>query len=245
MKKSVSVKFPSPLTRMTFISRPNRFILHCYSQTTHSVEVVHLADPGRLKELLIEGVGIYVLPSTNPNRKTKWTAVLVEAKEGLVSINTTFPNMLVDKMVKQSIIPELIDYKWIKSEYTYGHSRWDFLLEHYNGTSLLLEVKSVTLAENGIGMFPDAITARGTKHVKEITKIAQEENIHTAILFIAQREDVERITSAPHIDKKFAEALIEAENAGVMLIGYNCKLSTQDIALNSAVPVISKNIYDN
>ncbi|WP_445490605.1 DNA/RNA nuclease SfsA [Niallia sp. 03133] len=243
MEKNVSVVFPNALKRMKYISRPNRFILHCYLEATDSEEIVHLADPGRLKELLIEGVGVYVLPSTNPNRKTKWTAVLVEANEGgFVSINTTYPNMLVDKMVKESIIPELQGYKWIKSEYAYGSSRWDFLLEHENGTPLLLEVKSVTLADNHIGMFPDAVTARGTKHVKEITKIAQEENMHTAILFIAQREGIKRITTAPHIDRRFAEALVEAEKAGVMLIGYNCKLSTTGIALNKAIPVTAKNI---
>ncbi|MFT8319695.1 MAG: DNA/RNA nuclease SfsA [Bacillus sp. (in: firmicutes)] len=242
MKESVSIKFPNALIKMIFTSRPNRFILHCYSEITQSEEVVHLADPGRLKELLIEGASVYVLPSTNPKRKTKWTAVLVEANGELVSVNTTFPNMLVEKMLKESIIPDLINYEWIRSEYTYGNSRWDFLLKHKDGTLLLLEVKSVTLAENGIGMFPDAVTARGTKHVKEITTIAREKRIQTAILFIAQREDVTQITTAPHIDEKFAEALIEAEKAGVKLIGYNCKLSLEGITLNKAIPVEVQNI---
>ncbi|PKG23666.1 DNA/RNA nuclease SfsA [Niallia nealsonii] len=240
MKENISIEFPVLLSKMIFKSRPNRFILHCYSEETNSLEVVHLADPGRLKELLLEDTIVYVLPSANPNRKTKWTAMLVESCGVFVSVNTAYPNKLAEKMLKEEIIPELAEYKWVKSEYMLGNSRWDFLLEHKDGTSLLLEVKSVTLTEKGIGMFPDAVTKRGKKHVQEITEIHQRGQLKTAILFIAQREDIKLITSAPHIDAEFAEALVEAENAGVHLIGYNCILTKEKISWNQAVPVIAK-----
>ncbi|MER2058903.1 MAG: DNA/RNA nuclease SfsA [Niallia sp.] len=237
MSEKVFVGFPAELTKMTFVERPNRFILHCYHEETEQIERVHLADPGRLIELLIEGVTIYVLPSTNPNRKTKWTAVYVEFNDLLVSINTTYPNKLVELMLKTAIIEELAPYQWVKSEYTYGNSRWDFLLEDKEKNQLLLEVKSVTLASNGIGMFPDAVTKRGSKHVQELTVIAKEGTNKTAILFVVQREDVEIVTGAAEIDPVFAKNLEEAAKAGVQLLSYTCVLTERGIELGNAIPV--------
>ena len=236
MSKKVFVGFPAALKKMTFVERPNRFILHCYDEETEQIEKVHLADPGRLIELLVEGAMIYVLPSTNPNRKTKWTAVYVESNGLIVSINTSYPNKLVEVMLKEAMVEELWPYRWIKSEYTYGSSRWDFLLEDKEGNQLLLEVKSVTLANDGIGMFPDAVTKRGSKHVQELTAIAKEGTIKTAILFVVQREDDEIVTGAA-IDPVFAKNLEEAARAGVQLLSYTCILTEQGIELGKAIPV--------
>lgn len=237
MCEKVFVGFPAELKKMTFVERPNRFILHCFNEETKELEKVHLADPGRLIELLIEGVTIYVLPSANPNRKTKWTAVYVESNGLLVSINTTYPNKLVELMLKKAIIKELAPYQWVKSEYTYGNSRWDFLLADKEKQQLLLEVKSVTLASNGIGMFPDAVTKRGSKHVQELTAIAKEGTFKTAILFVVQRGDVEIVTGAAEIDPVFAKNLEEAAKAGVQLLSYTCVLTEQGIEWGNAVPV--------
>lgn len=237
MSEKVFIGFPAELKKMIFVERPNRFILHCLDKETNQLERVHLADPGRLIELLIEGVTIYVLPSTNPNRKTKWTAVYVESNGLLVSINTTYPNKLVELMLKKAIIEELAPYQWVKSEYTYGNSRWDFLLEDSQKNQLLLEVKSVTLASDGIGMFPDAVTKRGSKHVQELTAIATEGTFNTAILFVVQRDDVEIVTGAAEIDPVFAKNLEEAAKAGVQLLSYTCVLTEQGIEWGNAIPV--------
>lgn len=237
MSERIVVGFPAELKKMTFVERPNRFILHCLNEETNQLERVHLADPGRLMELLIEGVTIYVLPSMNPNRKTKWTAVYVESNGILVSINTTYPNKLVESILKKAIIEELSVYRWVKSEYTYGSSRWDFLLEDGEKNQLLLEVKSVTLAKDGIGMFPDAITKRGSKHVQELTAIAKEGTFKTAILFVVQRGDVEIVTGAAEIDPVFAKNLEEAAKAGVQLLSYTCVLTEQGIGWGHAIPV--------
>ncbi|CAI9395702.1 DNA/RNA nuclease SfsA [Niallia sp. Sow4_A1] len=237
MSERIVVGFPAELKKMTFVERPNRFILHCLNEETNQLERVHLADPGRLMELLIEGVTIYVLPSMNPNRKTKWTAVYVESNGILVSINTTYPNKLVESILKKAIIEELSVYRWVKSEYTYGSSRWDFLLEDGEKNQLLLEVKSVTLAKDGIGMFPDAITKRGSKHVQELTAIAKEGTFKTAILFVVQRGDVEIVTGAAEIDPVFAKNLEEAAKAGVQLLSYTCVLTEQGIGWGNAIPV--------
>lgn len=237
MSERIVVGFPAELKKMTFVERPNRFILHCLNEETNQLERVHLADPGRLMELLIEGVTIYVLPSMNPNRKTKWTAVYVESNGILVSINTTYPNKLVESILKKAIIEELSVYRWVKSEYTYGSSRWDFLLEDGEKNQLLLEVKSVTLAKDGLGMFPDAITKRGSKHVQELTAIAKEGTFKTAILFVVQRGDVEIVTGAAEIDPVFAKNLEEAAKAGVQLLSYTCVLTEQGIGWGNAIPV--------
>jgi len=237
LNNSISEAFPQPLVRMLFKERPNRFILTCLHEETNSIETVHLADPGRLKELLVKDTVVYVLPSTNPNRKTKWTAVLVEHEGIFVSVNTTFPNKLIEKVLKSSALPELNTFKWVKSEFAYGNSRWDFMLQNEKGEGLLLEVKSVTLAEGKIGMFPDAVTARGAKHVQELAAIAKEGTWNTAILFVVQREDVDLVTSAAHIDPFFAESLIHAEQAGVRLLAYTCKLSLEGIQLDRPIPV--------
>ena len=237
MSSSISEDFAQPLVRMVFKERPNRFILTCLYEETNTIETVHLADPGRLKELLIKDTAVYVLPSTNPNRKTKWTAVLVEHEGIFVSINTTFPNKLIETVLKSGALMELKHYQWVKSEFVYGSSRWDFMLEGEEGKGLLLEVKSVTLVSGKIGMFPDAVTARGAKHVQELAAIAKEGNWETAILFVVQREDVEVVTSAAHIDPYFAKCLEQAEQAGVRLLAYTCKLSLEGIQLYRPVPV--------
>lgn len=237
MTQNLLLPFPDTLKKMTFLERPNRFILHCYSDETMAIERVHLADPGRLIELLKEGATIYVLPSKNPNRKTKWTAVYVDWNGGYVSINTTYPNKLVEMVLKQNEIHELASYQWIKSEYTYGSSRWDFLMENEFGEQLLLEVKSVTMEKDGVGLFPDAVTKRGTKHVTELTSIVKDGSIKGAILFIVQREDVNIVTGATSIDPVFSKCLKEAEAAGVLLLGYTCILSEEGVTLGTRIPV--------
>lgn len=237
MKQNLILPFPEALKKMTFIERPNRFILHCYFEESKEIERVHLADPGRLVELLTEGATIYVLPSRNPNRKTKWTAVYVDWNGRYVSINTTYPNKLVELVLRHNKIHELASYQWVKSEYTYGSSRWDFLLENEFGEQLLLEVKSVTMEKDGIGLFPDAVTKRGTKHVTELTSIVKDGKIKGAILFIVQREDINIVTGATSIDPVFSKCLKEAEAAGVLLLSYTCILTDKGIALGKSIPV--------
>lgn len=238
--KSLKISFPRPLTKAIFVERPNRFIVHCRLANNDEVVVAHLPDPGRLTELLVAGTTVWLMDHDNPNRKTKWTAILCEnpTTNGLVSINTTFPNMLVEKGLREGFFQEFEGWNFKKSEYTLGNSRWDFLMEKDESKQLLLEVKSVTLAENGRGMFPDAVTARGAKHVRELAELARDSQFGTAVLFIAQRDDVRYITTASHIDPKFDEALREAEEAGVKLFARVCHISVDGIEVGHPVPVI-------
>jgi sugar fermentation stimulation protein A len=200
--------------------------------------VAHLADPGRLKELLLPGKTVWLMDHENPARKTKWTAMLCENEThtSLVSLHTALPNKLVENGLKSGGLNEFAGWFYKRAEYKLGDSRWDFLLESKEGKELLLEVKSVTLAEGEKGMFPDAVTARGTKHVRELTQLSK--HYETAILFIVQRNDLSYMTAAKHIDPKFAEALNEAKSAGVKLYARCCHITVNGIELGNAIPVV-------
>jgi sugar fermentation stimulation protein A len=239
-KGRLRMSFSRPLTKAIFVERPNRFIIHCRIPETEEIAVAHLPDPGRLTELLLPGRAIWLMDHDNPNRKTRWTAVLCESPEqtSFVSINTTFPNQLVENGLKSGFFDEFQGWVYKKSEYKLGNSRWDFLLENKAGKQLLLEVKSVTLAERQKGMFPDAVTARGTKHVTELTELAKNSNYETAVLFIAQRSDIESVTTAPHIDPKFDQALRKADKTGVKLFARICEMTVEDIEVGKSIPVV-------
>lgn len=235
------ILFPRTLTKAIFIERPNRFLLRCKLLHSNEEVLVHLPDPGRLKELLVPETIVWLLENNDPNRKTKWTAVLCEneMKTGLVSINTTYPNQLIKIVLQEEILEELKGWHYKRAEYKLGHSRWDFLLENDENEQMLLEVKSVTLAKNGRGMFPDAVTKRGTRHVQELSSLAEEGTYKAAILFVVQREDVDFVTPAYHIDKDFASALKKAKEAGVLLLARTCKIREDSIEIGEKVPVLT------
>lgn len=243
VQAGLKLPFPRQLKKAIFVDRPNRFIIHCHFPGSEDLVVAHLPDPGRLTELLVPGREVWLMDHDNPNRKTKFTAVLCEnpGKKGFVSINTTYPNQLVEKGLKEGYFTEFSDWEYKRAEYTVGNSRWDFLLENTAGKQLLLEVKSVTLAEDGRAMFPDAVTARGAKHMRELAELAADSIYETAVLFIVQREDVRYVTTAAHIDQTFDQALKSAKLAGVKLFARVCQISTREIGVGDSVPVLLEN----
>ncbi|WP_059102843.1 DNA/RNA nuclease SfsA [Shouchella shacheensis] len=231
--------FNRGLEKARFIERPNRFILHVQLQTGE-ITRAHLPDPGRLKELLTPGRSLWLEPASDSNRKTRWTAVLCETEDEkpLVSLQTTLANHLVGQALKERVLNEFKDWRLVRREYKVGASRFDFLMKHETlSEQMLLEVKSVTLAENGKGRFPDAVTARGTKHVEELTALAKNGEWRTAILFVAQRSDSTSIEPAADIDPIFAARLREAKEGGVLLFGRRTELSTAGIKLGEPCPV--------
>jgi len=247
----VILPFPGPLVPATFLSRHNRFAA-IVRLDDGSDEYVHLPDPGRLKELLIPGARLwlaYAAPGLRRSvRKTAYGVLLAKAAGGLISLDTRIPAALVRRALEARAIPQLASYGTVQAEARYGRSRIDFLLSHSDRAATvaitdvllearcLLEVKSVTLVENGVGLFPDAVTARGTRHLLDLAS-AVHKGYRAAVLFIVQREDA--IAVAPHEgnDPRFAQALRQAATAGVRLLAYTCRLSLEGIALAQAVPV--------
>ncbi len=228
------------LQKARFIDRPNRFLLHCALEQPpdNPVVEVHLADSGRLGELLIPGRVIWLSPVDHPSRKTKWTAVFCERPDGVgwVSVNSSLPNQLIGKALANEALEELVGWKLVRPEFALGDSRWDFLLEK-GGKKLLLEVKGVTLVRDGVAYFPDAITARGAKHLRELAQLAREGDWETAVLFLLQRDDVSLIRAAKEIDPKFSAALEEAQAAGVRILGRKCLVTPAMMKLDGAVAV--------
>jgi sugar fermentation stimulation protein A len=171
-------------------------------------------------------------------RKTSWSAVLCESPEGdsLVSLDSTLPNRLVGRALAAGALTEFKGWSLVRPEFPLGASRWDFLLANAAGRQLLLEVKSVTLVEDKAALFPDALTARGAKHMRELAHIVRDGAYDAAVLFVAQREEAEYIRAAPHIDPVFAAALADAKAAGVCVYGRKCSISLTGVTLGESLP---------
>lgn len=230
------MNLPGPLIAARFRDRPNRF-LTVVELEGQAVEA-HLPDPGRLRELLTPGCRVWVRPARGPGRKTRFTLALVESESGeLVSVVTTLPNELVAEALRDSRIAELRDWSVARREYPWGHSRFDFLLARGGGRRMLVEVKSVTLVEQRRALFPDAVTARGTRHVRELAKACSAEGLDAAVVFVVQRRDADEVTSARSIDPAFADALLEARDAGVRLLGYRCVVTLEEARITTPLPV--------
>ncbi|CAN5682514.1 DNA/RNA nuclease SfsA [soil metagenome] len=214
----------------------------------------HLPDPGRLTELLVTGRRIMVAPAATPERRTRWTMALVRTPDntGWVSLDTTLPNRLLARAFAEAeaedpprdALKELPGWELDRAEATFGASRFDFLLRRRDGgpeggAGMILEAKSVTLVEDGRALFPDAVTARGARHVHEMAELAQD-GMPATVIFVAQREDVESIEAAWEIDPDFADAMAEARDAGVRIIGRRCRVTPEGVTLlPEPVPVLS------
>lgn len=232
---------PGPLREARFVERPNRFLLRCALPDCDPVEV-HMADPGRLRELLLPDARVWIRHAASPTRRTDWSAVLVEnpSGDGLVSIDTTLPNRLIHRALQDRALDEFDGWELERAEFQLGRSRIDFLLSQ-GDRRLALEVKSVTLVEDGVALFPDAVTARGARHVRELAEIAgtvdgEGRTWEAAILFVLQRSDAHRIEAARSIDADFADALVEAKAAGVRVLGRRCRVSLDRLELGESVP---------
>jgi sugar fermentation stimulation protein A len=230
------VRIPGPLLHARFVARPNRF-LTVVELNGQEIEA-HLPDPGRLKELLLPGAPVWVRPATGRLRKTRYTLVLVRAPCGeLVSVVTTLANALVAEALNGKRIAELADWEIVAREWTWRRNRFDFLLGTAQGARLLVEVKSVTLVQGGRALFPDAVTARGARHVRELTAVTGE-GLQAALFFVVQRRDASSVSAARHIDPEFADALACAQESGVELLGYRSEVSVGETRLAEAVPVV-------
>lgn len=248
----ISIPLPGPLVETRFVERPNRFVVRCAPPSVReagpayggiaggaALYEAHMADPGRLRELLVPGRRVWLRPAGDaPHRRTRWSAVLVESPDGagLVSVDTTLPNRLVHAALRARALAEFAGWELERHEVTLGASRIDFVLHNGAGRRLALEVKSVTLVEDGVALFPDAVTERGARHVRELATLAVDPAWDAAILFVLQRPDAVRIEAAAGIDPGFARALAEAKAAGVRVLGRRCLVTMERLALHEPVP---------
>lgn len=243
MTETAAVGLDGPLTAARFVDRPNRFVVLCRLEDDPADGPVeaHLPDPGRLRELLVPGARLWLRPARRPGRRTRWSAALVEtgADRVLVSLDTTLPNRLVKKALEADTLDELAGWRLMTPEWTHRGSRFDFLLgRDGDGERLVLEVKSVTLVEDGCALFPDAVTSRGARHLRELADLSVRPGWNGAVLFVLQRPDARRIRAARSIDPRFADALRTARSAGVRVLGRRCRVRRDAVTLlTGPVPV--------
>ncbi len=226
-----------PLAPARLVERPNRFLVR--ARREGELVEAHLPNPGRLEELLVDGRRLRLRPAPEgADRKTDWTAVLVETPQGdgWVSLDTTLPNRLVGRALRRGWIEELAGWTLEGTEVALGDSRLDFVLSD-GERRLALEVKSVTLVRERVGRFPDAVTARGTRHVRELAGLAGREGWSAAVLFVAQRPDVDRVVADEAIDPAFAAALRSARAEGVRALARRCRVDPAAVELGGGVPV--------
>ena len=234
---STRVSLGGPLTEARFVDRPNRFLVRA-ELASGEPATAHLADPGRLRELLVPGRRVWLRPADpGERRKTAWTVVLVERPtgRGLVSVDTTLPNRLIGQALAEGALPELAGWSFERAELPVGRHRVDFLLRRSGGREMLLEVKSVTLIEAGDALFPDAVTARGARHLRLLREEAGRGRA-AAVMFVVQRGDARRVRVAREIDPAFAAALAEAREAGVEIHARRCRVTLERVSLGAILP---------
>ncbi|MDY2613142.1 A/G-specific adenine glycosylase [Dorea sp. YH-dor228] len=216
----------------TFLERPNRFI--AYVEIEGRKETVHVKNTGRCAELLQTGVRVYLQESENPGRKTKWDLIAVEKGSRMVNMDSQIPNKVVKEWLEADHLFENITR--IQPEFTYGNSRFDLYVEA-DGKRIFIEVKGVTLEQDGVVRFPDAPSDRAVKHVEEL-KAAVKEGYEAYVFFVIQMKDVRYFTPNMDTHPAFGEALRDAARAGVHVLAYDCEVSSDRIAIADKVPVV-------
>ncbi|MDF1514181.1 MAG: DNA/RNA nuclease SfsA [Anaerolineae bacterium] len=217
-----------------FLIRENRFRVKI--QLGDRTATAHLANPGRLKELLLPGASIWVSTAHKPERRTPYSLELVKTDKTFVSLNSQIPNKLVDYALKNHTLPQLPAYIDYRREVKLAHSRIDFLI-HHQQTRTWIEVKSVTLVNKNIAAFPDAPTQRGRRHLETLIS-AVEKGDRRMVLFIVQRQDAMAFTPNEATDPDFGRLLREAQQAGVSIKAINCIVTTSGITMHSVIPVL-------
>jgi sugar fermentation stimulation protein A len=187
-----------------------------------------------MKELLYRGALVYLLPVKSDTRKTHYNLTLVYHHGTLVSVDSSIPNKLVEEAVGRGIIEPFREFRVKKAEYTFGESRLDFLLES-DSEKLLLEVKSCTLIRDGVALFPDAPTKRGSRHLRTLTRGLTQGR--SAVFFLIQRPDVNSFRPNVETDPTFAASLKEAKREGVEVYAYSSRVDFEGVFLGSRVPI--------
>jgi len=234
------------IVKAKFVSRPNRFVANVEIDGINYV--CHVKNTGRCKELLIPGCTVYLedFESHMGTRKLRFDLISVEKKTNsgklLINMDSQAPNKVAKEAFEQGLIniPGLEQYGLIKPETTFGNSRFDFYLEDVNARKAFVEVKGCTLEEAGVCSFPDAPTERGVKHVEELIE-AKKSGYEACLLFIVQMEGMEYLHPNDATHRAFGDALRKAQQSGVNILAYECKVTKNSLNVTKSIPV--KTIY--
>lgn len=230
------MKLTSALERAVLLRRYKRFLADV-ELADGSVETVHCPNPGRLIGCLPERGEVVLRVSDNRKRKLQKTLQTIRVGDEWVNVDTMLPNAVVGEALRAGAIPELAGYATVRPEVKSREgSRIDFLLEDDRRGRCWVEVKCTTLVEDGVAMFPDAVTARGKKHLEELAHLVAEGD-RAVIFFFVSRSDAASFAPAAHIDPAYAKALRIALEAGVEALAYLARVRPEELSLAHRVPV--------
>lgn len=213
-----------------FLARPNRFIAHV--EIDGQTEIVHVKNTGRCRELLPVGANVWCQRSDNPNRKTKYDLITVQKGDRLINMDSQAPNTAAGEWLKAGGLGKIEN---LKAESFHGDSRYDFSFT-LDGKPCFLEVKGVTLENDGVCAFPDAPTERGAKHLKGLTQ-AVKEGYGAFVLFVVQMADVKYLHPNDATDPAFGASLREAAENGVVVMAVDCAVTENSMVIRQRIPV--------
>ncbi len=232
------MEFPDPLIRGTLVKRYKRFLADVTLESGETV-TAHCANSGSMLSVNAPGSEVWLSPARNPERKLRYTWELIRVGEALVGINTQHPNAIVAEAIAAGAIPELTGYGSLRREVKYGkNSRIDVLLEDDERPPCYVEVKNVTLkrdlSPDGAAEFPDAVTARGAKHLDELAEMV-DAGCRAVMLFLVQRGDCSRFALADDIDPAYAERYKAARARGVEALYYACRVTSEGVVVDRGI----------
>ncbi|SHI81548.1 sugar fermentation stimulation protein A [Desulfatibacillum alkenivorans DSM 16219] len=235
MKKDKGALPWPKLIQGTLLRRYKRFIADVELEDG-TVVSAHCPNSGRMTGCSDPGSPVWISPASNPKRKLKYTLEMIKMPDSLVGINTGVPNKLVAKAIEDQVIPELSGYGGLRMEVPYGaNSRVDIMLSEEGRRDCLVEVKNCTLVEDRRAMFPDAVTARGLKHLEELEK-ALSQNKRSVMFFLIQRMDADVFAPADHIDPAYGAALRRVCANGVEALAWDVDMDLNSLRLNRPLP---------
>ena len=231
------MEFTKSLIKGKLIQRYKRFFADI--KLNKEIVTAHCPNTGSMMGLLDKGNEVFISKNSDPKRKLKYTLEIIKVKKNLVGVNTHFANKIVYHGLHNNLISELKNNDTIKSEVFFNkETRFDFLTEK-NKKKIFIEVKNVTLfRDEKIAEFPDAITTRGSKHLKTLID-ATKKGYKTYILFLVQIENVENFKIAKDIDKEYYNNYLIAKKSGVNFLAYRCKINSKEIKIEKKIKIIS------
>jgi sugar fermentation stimulation protein A len=233
------MKFTPELESGVLIKRYKRFLADIMLPNGQEI-TIHCPNTGSMKNCLFPGEKVWFSSSDNPKRKYAHTWELMQTdQQHYIGINTGRANALAEEAINRQVITELLGYEHLKREVKYGseNSRIDILLTSQNRPECYIEVKSCTLLEDKMGYFPDAVTTRGQKHLRELIHMV-ELGHRAVLLFVVQHSGITSVKSARHIDPQYADLLEQAVANGVEVLAYKTALSPQGSLITSACKVM-------
>ena len=228
------MKFTSSLIKGKLIKRYKRFFTDI--EVNNKILIAHCPNTGSMMGLLDKGNDVWVTKHNDPKRKLKYTLEMIKVKKRIIGVNTHRANRIVEHGLNNKLIDDFKSIKNIKAEFKYSDdTRFDFLCDRN-----IIEVKNVTLLRNdGFAEFPDAVTSRGSKHLKMLINSIKK-GYKPYVLFLTQIQDINAFKIAKDIDANYYKDYIEAKKAGVNFIAYRCYLSSKEIKIEKKINIIDE-----